>query len=164
MAGVLGHDIAWELRLNLVRREAIDRALVQASDLSDEVRAFLDQFALWLLIQLMIQLALELLKFDHLSMLGRLYTIQSGQLVFSLRSQLRLYVLHKSVQLFDPVLLCLLNFLYSALHLTDIVLEVPKSSAEPTRLATYQIYVFLVNLFQLLELMPFVTVSKESTI
>lgn len=97
VAGVLWHDIAWELRLNLVRREAVDRALVQASDLPDELHAFLDQFALRLLIQLMVQLALELLKLDHLSMLGRLYAIQSGQLVFSLRSKLRLYVFHKRI-------------------------------------------------------------------
>lgn len=61
-ARVLGHDVAREVRLDLIRSEAVNRTLIHVADLTDEVSTLLDELTLGLLVQLMVELALELLQ------------------------------------------------------------------------------------------------------
>ena len=49
-ASVLRDNITWEVRLDLVRCETIDRALIQVSNLLYQIIAFLDKLTLWFLI------------------------------------------------------------------------------------------------------------------
>ena len=49
-AGVLRNDITGEVCLYLIRCEAIDRTLIQISDLLYQIVAFLDKLTLWFLI------------------------------------------------------------------------------------------------------------------
>ena len=102
--------------------------MVQTADLRNKICALLDELTLRLLVKLMVKLALEFFKLDNFCMLHCFDTIQGCKLVFCLSCQLGLNILNKGIQLLDSVLLRLLNFLNRSLHLTDIVLEVAKSS------------------------------------
>ena len=83
-AGIFGHYVTREVCLDLVWSKTIDRTLVQTTYLRDQICTLLNELTLGLLIQLMIQLALEFFKLDYFSMLYRLYTIQCGELVLGL--------------------------------------------------------------------------------
>ena len=131
-ASVLRHYITWKVSLDLVWREHVQRAVVQVTDLTHKVSTLLYQFALWLLVKLVIELSLEFLKFDDLRVLCSLDAIKGRQLLISLRGQLGLHVFNKAIKLFDSFLLCLLDLLDRSLHLTDVVLQVSKTSVEPT--------------------------------
>ena len=110
--GIFGHDVTREVRLDLIRGETIYWTLVQVSNLADQISALLDQFAFWLLVQLMVQLALELFKLDHFRVLDSLDAVKVGELVIGLLSQLSLDVLDERVELLHSVLLRLLDLLY----------------------------------------------------
>ena len=96
----------------------------------------------------MVKLSLEFFKFDNFSMLNSLYTVECSQLVLSLSRQLSLYVFNKRIQLFDSILLRLLNFLDGSLDLTDIVLEISKPSTETRSFSSDQVNMLLVDFFQ----------------
>ena len=59
-AGIVRYNVTGELSLDLTWGKTIDRGLIQISYLHNKIGAFLDKCALWLLIQLVVQLALEL--------------------------------------------------------------------------------------------------------
>ena len=98
--------------------------MVHITNLSNKVCTFLDKFALWLLIELVIELSLEFFEFHDFCMLRCFDAVKCRKLVVSLRGELRLYVLHKAIKFFDPLLLGLLNLFNRSLYLADIVLEV----------------------------------------
>ena len=83
-ARVLRNDVTWEISLDLVRRETVDGACVQVSDLADEVSAPFDELALGLLIELDVELSLEFFEFDNFLVLRRLDAIERSQLVLCL--------------------------------------------------------------------------------
>lgn len=123
-ARVFRYYITWKICLDLVWSKTIDWTLVQTTYLRNQICALLNELALGLLVKLMIQLALEFFELDNLCMLHCLDTIQGCKLIFCLSCQLGLYILNKGIQLLDPILFRLLNFLNRSLHLTDVVLKV----------------------------------------
>lgn len=123
-AGILGHDVTWELGLNLARREPVDWAVVKVTDLPYNISTSLDELALRFLVELAVEFALEFFKLDHFSVLCCLDAFQSDELVLRLRSQLRLNVFNKRVQLLDSILFRFLHFFNSALYFADIVFEI----------------------------------------
>ena len=163
-ARVFRYYVTGEVCLDLVWSKAIDRTLVQTAYLRNQICALLDELTLGLLVELMIQLALEFFKLDNFCMLHCLDAIQGRKLVFSLSCQLGLYILNERIQLLDSILLSLLNFLNRSLHLTDVVLEVAKPSTQAASLSTNQINMLLVDLFELLKLMMLVLITKETTV
>ena len=163
-AGVLRHYIAGEVCLDLTRTESIDGILIQLADLAHQLGAFLDQLALRLVGELAVELAVKLLKLHHFLVLDALDAVKSGELVLCLRCELMLDVFHEGIQLLDPILLRFLDLLNASLHFADVVLQVSKPTAQPTCLASDQVHVPLVDLFELLELMALVGVAKESAV
>ena len=150
--------------MDLVWSKTIDRTLVQTTYLRDQICTLLNELTLGLLIQLMIQLALEFFKLDYFSMLYRLDTIQCGELVLCLSRQLGLNILNKGIQFLDSVLFRLLNFLDRSLYLTDIVFEVTKPATQTTSFSTDQVNMLLVNFLKLLERMLLMLFSKKTTV
>ena len=112
----------------------------------------------------MVQLSLELFKLYNFRMLHCLNTVQRRQLVLGLSGELGLNILHKGVQFLHSVLLRLLHFLDRALHLTNIVLQIPEPSAQATGLPSDQIYMLLVDLLQLLKRVLLVLIAEQATV
>ena len=52
--GVFRHDVAWEVRLDLIRCETVNGALIETSNLTNEIGALLNQLALRLLVKLVV--------------------------------------------------------------------------------------------------------------
>ena len=162
--GVLRDDIAWEVSWNLSWTESVNWALIELSDLSYEVSTLFNQLALGLLIELVIQFALELLKLGDIGVLSCLDTVQCHQLVLCLSVKLSLDALHEGIKLFNPILLGLLDLLNTAADLTQIIFQISESSTETTGLASDQVHVPLVNLLQLFKRVTLVLVTKQSTV
>ena len=57
-----------------------------------------------------------------------------------------------------------LNFLDASLYLTDIVLQITKSTTEPASLTSDQVDMSLVYFFEFLKLMRLMRVSKQTTV
>ena len=114
--------------------------------------------------ELTVKLAMELFKLDHLLLLDTFDAIESGQLIFSLRSELMLNILNESVQFLNSVLLGFLNFLDASLNFADVVFQVSKSAAQPAGLTSDQVNMALVYFLKLFELMALVRVAKEATV
>lgn len=112
----------------------------------------------------MIQLSLELLKFDNFSLLCCFYTIECDQFVFSRTRQLLLNIFHEFVELLHSILLGLLYLFYTALYLAYIVFEVTQSSVETTGFTSDEVYMPLVYFLKLLKLMRLMSVTKQTTI
>lgn len=76
-AGILGNYVAWELCLDLTWSEMIDWALVEVSNLLNNIGTLLNQFTFWFLIKLSIQFAMKFFEFYHFCLFCSLDTVKS---------------------------------------------------------------------------------------